>query len=384
MVPERFLKVLIPIVALAAMVLLPQTTKAGEPYSVVLTHGGLDGASYKARFTIEGASDILPDGQGVGSDYAVLTGSANPKGKIIITMEWVECDGAEEDLQQKRIDIMVGNRGSNGDAMRDDAKLQYGRARSGVDNSLDKVVYAFDLKDFGKADPTSKDSTLMVEATSTVQLGSTQSETYVALKLQLGKTASSTNLDHIEDNKASREKGTERYVIPTVIGGVLLGGLGWLRRKMKRRKKDGDSGGSDGGDSDDEGEEEQDDEPDELQMEIYKNFGDTLIAGDVAEQVSACIMRRKPGYPEYLDEKLTSQIQIFSDDGYMAVQDAGMVNGWKSAYIQAPESETPPRGRYPTVPYCFQRGQLHQPYSLQDTEGQDSLRAGQPHAARHA
>lgn len=342
MVPERFLKILIPIVALAAMVILPQTTKAGEPYSVVLTHGGLDGASYKARFTIEGASDILPDGQGVGSDYAVLTGSANPKGKIIITMEWVECDGAEEDLQQKRIDIMVGNRGSNGDAMRDDAKLQYGRARSGVDNSLDKVVYAFDLKDFGKADPTSKDSTLMVEATSTVQLGSTQSETYVALKLQLGKTASSTNLDHIEDNKASREKGTERYVIPTVIGGVLLGGLGWLRRKMKRRKKDGDSGGSDGGDSDDEGEEEQDDEPDELQMEIYKNFGDTLIAGDVAEQVSACIMRRKPGYPEYLDEKLTSQIQIFSDDGYMAVQDAGMVNGWKSAYIQAPESETPP------------------------------------------
>lgn len=75
-----------------------------EPYSVVLTHYG---GEYKVRFTIEGASGIEPSGQGVGSDFAHLEGHAAPDGTITVTMEWVACNGSENDLEWKNIDVKM-------------------------------------------------------------------------------------------------------------------------------------------------------------------------------------------------------------------------------------------------------------------------------------
>ena len=139
---------------------------------------------------------------------------------------------------------------------------------------------------------------------------------------------------HEEDNEASTESGGEKFVIPTIIGGVLMGGAEWLRRRRKKKKNQKKK---------EEEDEEEDEEPDELQMEVYKDFGDTLIAGDAAQRISACILRKRKGYAEWVDENLTRQISISADDDYLAVEEDGMVNGWKSAFVQAPEHEEPPQ-----------------------------------------
>lgn len=139
-----------------------------------------------------------------------------------------------------------------------------------------------------------------------------------------------TTLVHKEDNEASEQGGSKKYTIPLLIGSVLVGGAAALRKLRKKKA----SKGEDGKQKD---EEEEDDEvPDQLQMELYKNFGDTLVVGDAAEQVSACIIRKPKDGPEYVDERLTRQIEIAADDDYLSVQNAGMVNGWKSAYVSAP------------------------------------------------
>ena len=48
------------------------------PFSKEFTHQYLDGATYRSRFTIEGAVGIQPDAQGVGEDHAYLVGYADP------------------------------------------------------------------------------------------------------------------------------------------------------------------------------------------------------------------------------------------------------------------------------------------------------------------
>ena len=328
---NHFTRPIIAIILLLTAVLpiSAQDNGAESSYSIVLTHHG---GEYKVRFTIEGADSIKASGQG--GDYAQLEGHAAPSGNITVTMEWVECNGNERELEFKNIDVLMGNQARNGDAERSDDELQFTKVSRTYDNSLDKVVYTFNCVDFQKADPSVTDSTLMVTAYSTVQLGSNVTETHLFLKLKLD----GLSLHHTEDNNAKEEGGSERYIIPIVIGGVLVGGEEWLRRTLKKRKK------KNGNDNENENEEgEEDDIPDMLEMELYKDFGDTLVTGDAPKRVSACIVRHpKDGGPEYVDKRLTQMIQIFADDGYTAVEEEGVINGWKCALVQAPDWETPP------------------------------------------
>ena len=328
---NHFTRPIIAIILLLTAVLpiSAQDNGAESSYSIVLTHHG---GEYKVRFTIEGADSIKASGQG--GDYAQLEGHAAPSGNITVTMEWVECNGNERELEFKNIDVLMGNQARNGDAERSDDELQFTKVSRTYDNSLDKVVYTFNCVDFQKADPSVTDSTLMVTAYSTVQLGSNVTETHLFLKLKLD----GLSLHHTEDNNAKDEGGGERYIIPIVIGGVLVGGEEWLRRTLKKRKK------KNGNDNENENEEgEEDDIPDMLEMELYKDFGDTLVTGDAPKRVSACIVRHpKDGGPEYVDKRLTQMIQIFADDGYTAVEEEGVINGWKCALVQAPDWETPP------------------------------------------
>ena len=335
MATERFKKWLLALVALLGVTVLPMAAEedAGTaPYSIELTHNG---GAYKVRFTIEGADSIKAAGQGTGADYAQLEGHAAPSGNITVTMEWVACNGDAQELEFKSIDVLMGNQARNGDAERSDDELQFTKTSRTYDNSLDKVVYTFNCADFQKADPSVTDSTLMVTAYSTVQLGSNVTETHLFLKLKLD----GLSLHHTEDNNAKDEGGSERYIIPIVIGGVLVGGEEWLRRTLKKRKKKNENDNEN-----EEGEEdEEDDIPDMLEMELYKDFGDTLVTGDAPKRVSACIVRHpKDGGPEYVDKRLTQMIQIFADDGYTAVEEEGVINGWKCALVQAPDWETPP------------------------------------------
>ena len=332
MAAERFKKCLLAFVALLGVTVLPMAAEedAGTaPYSIELTHNG---GAYKVRFTIEGADSIKAAGQGTGADYAQLEGHAAPSGNITVTMEWVACNGNEQELEYKSIDVLMGNQARNGDAERSNDELQFTKVSRTYDNSLDKVVYTFNCANFQKADPSVTDSTLMVTAYSTVQLGSNVTETHLFLKLKLD----GLSLHHTEDNNAKEEGGSERYIIPIVIGGVLVGGEEWLRRTLKKRKK------KNGNDNENE-EGEEDDIPDMLEMELYKDFGDTLVTGDAPKRVSACIVRHpKDGGPEYVDKSLTQMIQIFADDGYTAVEEEDVINGWKCALVQAPDWETPP------------------------------------------
>ena len=336
MAAERFKKCLLALVALLGVTVLPMAAEedaGAAPYSIELTHNS---GEYKVRFTIEGADSIKASGQG--GDYAQLEGHAAPSGNITVTMEWVACNGNEQELEFKSIDVLMGNQARNGDAERSNDELQFTKTSRTYDNSLDKVVYTFNCADFQKADPSVTDSTLMVTAYSTVQLGSNVTETHLFLKLKLD----GLSLHHTEDNNAKEEGGSERYIIPIVVGGVLVGGEEWLRRTLKKRKKK--NGNDNKNDNENENEEgEEDDTPDMLEMELYKDFGDTLVTGDAPKRVSACIVRHpKDGGPEYVDKRLTQMIQIFADDGYTAVEEEGVINGWKCALVQAPDWETPP------------------------------------------
>lgn len=331
MLTERFTKVLLALTALLLTVVHPSVAEPNdgdkaktEPYSIEQTH---DGGNYKVRFTIEGAIGIAASSQS--TDYVQLEGHAAPNGIITVTMEWVECNGSERDLQLKMIDVLMGNQVNNGDAERSDDEKLFAKSSTSIDNSLDRVVYTFNCADFRQADPSTNDSVLMVTAFSTVQLGSNVTETHVYLKLTLD---GNDGLHYEEDNKANDKGGAERYIIPVIIGGVLIGGAEWLRRRRKNKKQnEGDDEGNDDADT-----------PEFLEMEFYKDFGDTVVAGDAPQRVSACIVRHPADGPEYVDKQLTSKIHIFADDGYTAVEEEGIINGWKCALVQAPNWETPP------------------------------------------
>ena len=139
----------------------------------------------------------------------------------------------------------------------------------------------------------------------------------------------------VEDNAAKDKSGIEKYGIPAVVAVSLLGIVAYLRKRQKEREKHKDD--EDYEDYDDVSDEQLLEDADGLSMEIYKDFGDTLVAGDAAQLVSVCIMRLPKNGADFVDEELTSQIQITSADDYLVVEDNGIINGWKTAYVYAPE-----------------------------------------------
>ena len=345
MMTRRFSAFLCSLVLLLGVTMLPAHAQGNYngtgPYTIEFTHQGLDGATYRSRFTIEGAVGIQPTGQGTGTDYAYLAGYADPNGTITVTMEWIECsDGG--DLQWKEVDVWMGNRYTNGDMQREanGQAQQFTQTSQTKGHSLDKVVYTFDCKDYLQADPSAQKPMLLVNASTDVQVGYSVSEVVVNLNLKLDPDAAGGDSLHVkEDHNASDTKGIKKYLIPGAIGGVLLGGGAAAASAMKGKRKDEEEG--EGGDEGDEGEGEgEENEPDVLEMEIYKDFGDTLFVGDAADSVFASIVRHTAdGRQEWTDEALTQRIQITSVDGYLYVQEHGMEDGWKAAYVAAPECE---------------------------------------------
>ena len=144
-----------------------------------------------------------------------------------------------------------------------------------------------------------------------------------------------------EDNDASDEGGIWKYIIPPFVGGCLIGW--WRKRRKNKKQQKDDDPEPEPEPEEEEQEEEEDDEPDQLQMQVYKDFGDTLLVGDKGQQVNALIVRKPKKGPEYVDEELTRQIQIMSGDEYLHVEMGDIENGWKTAYVWAPEAENPPQ-----------------------------------------
>lgn len=131
-----------------------------------------------------------------------------------------------------------------------------------------------------------------------------------------------------EDNMASDESGignAVKYLIPIGVAGAIL-----YKRKRKNKKK--------GQNEENNEDEEEEEEEDQLEMEIYKDFGDTLTVGDAAQWVYVCIVRKNSKSPEWTDLNLTRQIQV-EGDGYLSVEDGGIKNDWKCVAVGAPECE---------------------------------------------
>ena len=147
-----------------------------------------------------------------------------------------------------------------------------------------------------------------------------------------------------DDTDAPDEEGPWGTLIPIGVSAGIIGYLTHLANKYRRRRKAAKAEEpEDSYDNDEEDDDEEDEEPDQLEMRFYKNFDGTLITGDAGRRVSACIVRHPAKGPEWVDENLTRQIEITSNDNYLVVDDDGMVNGWRSCFVSAPEDPDPPK-----------------------------------------
>lgn len=142
-----------------------------------------------------------------------------------------------------------------------------------------------------------------------------------------------------DDTDAPDEKGPWGTAIPIAVGAGIIGYLTHLINKLRKRRK---ANAKDQQDEDNSDDNEDDEEPDQLEMRFYKDFDGTLITGDAAQRVSACIVRHPAKGGEWVDENLTRQIEITSADNYLEVEDDGMVNGWRSCFVSAPQDDNPP------------------------------------------
>ena len=143
-----------------------------------------------------------------------------------------------------------------------------------------------------------------------------------------------------DDTDAPDDEGPWGTLIPIGVSAGIIGYLTYLANKYRRRRKAAKDEEPDDDPDDDEDDEE--DDPDQLEMRFYKNFDGTLITGDAGRRVSACIVRHPAKGPEWVDENLTRQIEITSNDNYLVVDDDGMVNGWRSCFVSAPQDDNPP------------------------------------------
>ena len=147
-----------------------------------------------------------------------------------------------------------------------------------------------------------------------------------------------------DDTEAPDEKGPWGTAIPIAVGAGIIGYLTHLINKLRKRRKANakDQQDEDNSDDNDDEDDDDDEEPDQLEMRFYKDFDGTLITGDAAQRVSACIVRHPAKGGEWVDENLTRQIEITSVDNYLDVEDDGMVNGWRSCFVSAPQDDNPP------------------------------------------
>ena len=126
-----------------------------------------------------------------------------------------------------------------------------------------------------------------------------------------------------EDNDAWNFDGAWPFAIPASVITAIVG-------YALTRRKEGEGNG-----------EEQPQQSGRCEMLIYKAFGDTLMVGDMPQQVYAKIVRKTP-QGDRDDPALTALISITSGDGYLMVSGGGMQNGWCTAWVGAPEKDVVP------------------------------------------
>ena len=155
--------------------------------------------------------------------------------------------------------------------------------------------------------------------------------------------------DWEEDNDAWTGSDFWDYGIPIGVGAAILGGGAVVVARNKKKHKgnknggtppDGDSGG--GGAA---GKGADDKQPDQLEMRIYKEYGNTLNPVRGKYPVQARIVRKPAdGGPEVIDAALTAQIAITGDD-YLQVTNLHVKDGWMYADVLVPaKDEVPEEG----------------------------------------
>ena len=122
-----------------------------------------------------------------------------------------------------------------------------------------------------------------------------------------------------EDNDASSESGPWGYLIPL---SVIAGLTGFVLTRKKGDKKDKN---------------DKEKQPAvTFEMQVYKDFGNSLLTGDAPRQVLARIVAHTP-QGSFTDPQMTAMIQFEPGDGYLQVRDGGMAGDWRAAWINAPE-----------------------------------------------
>lgn len=143
-----------------------------------------------------------------------------------------------------------------------------------------------------------------------------------------------------EDN----DDGIGGWWIPISIIGPLVG---WKFFRGSGNKKGGDNtpksfkNNSSGKKKKDNDEDEEDDEEVSFEMRVKKDFGDTLIPGQTAGTVGACIVRIDKNGVVSPEPELTQYIEIMGD-GYAQIGSPVMSGSYLCAQVSAPESDSLP------------------------------------------
>ncbi|MBR5687445.1 MAG: hypothetical protein IKX36_05760 [Prevotella sp.] len=154
------------------------------------------------------------------------------------------------------------------------------------------------------------------------ELGATSTGAEVVPEPKATPVDDNVGAHYEEDNDAWNFDGMWPFAIPASVIAAIVG-YGLTRRK---------------GDSD----ESRQEQSGRCEMHIYKDFGNTLMVGDMPRQVYAKIVRKDARGGVSNDPALTSLIQITSGDDYLQVADGGMQGEWRTAWVGAPETANAP------------------------------------------
>ena len=170
-----------------------------------------------------------------------------------------------------------------------------------------------------------------------------------------------------EDNDAFQESGTMDYLIPIAVVIALLGGGAAITViNIKKPKENGTES------------DEANPRKYRYEMEVYKDFGDTLYPGFEPRPVYARVVKTPlKGGERVVDEMLTALITI-TPDNYLQLSTPRMEEGWKCADVSAPEQPNQPEEGVVTFTIAQNKGSYinHLHFRIEPGEvlfGQDNL-----------
>lgn len=275
------------------------------------------------RWTQDGNIEVDTHHESLNDDRNYV-GKVRAGETIDITYEWIDCKG---DLDKDKIDkfLLFGDFGYGGG-------LGQVADTSKWIGSLPSIKYRFVVPELSSWDNQPL-TFLYIDLVSRAEpedittymhqfkVPESRRKTEIILKVMHEDEEEEAHVE--EHNDAWGFEGVWPFTIPA---SVIMGLLGYTLTKGKRKPED---------------DEEDPKHPDPREMHIYKDFGDTLLAGEEPKQVFARIVR-KTTKGEVTDMAMTQMIQITSGDNYMVVKEEGMQGEWKSAWVTAPEADNPP------------------------------------------